>query len=54
MKEGKYDQAPRCIKSRIMTKATDYILSIDTFEQQFVVLKGKITVPERSRTDHWY
>ena len=39
MKEGKSDQAARCIKSRIMNKVIDYILSIDTFEQQCVVLK---------------
>ena len=39
MKEGKSDQAIRCIKSIIMTKGIDYILSIDTFEKQCVVLK---------------
>ena len=39
MKEGKSDQAARCIKSRIMTKFIDYVSSIDTFEQQCVVLK---------------
>ena len=39
IKEGKYDQAARCIKSRIMTKVIDSVLSIDTFEQQCVVLK---------------
>ena len=42
MKEGKYDQAVRCIKSRIMTKVIDYVLSIDTFEKQCVVLKGML------------
>ena len=40
LKEGKSDQATRCIKSRIMTKVIDSVLSIDTFEQQFVVIKG--------------
>ena len=40
MKEGKYDQAARCIKSRIMTKVIDSILSIDTFKQKYVFLKG--------------
>ena len=40
MKEGKSDQAVRCIKSRIMTKEIDYVISIDKFEQQCVVLKG--------------
>ena len=33
-------QADRCIKSRIITKVIDSILSIDTFEQLCVVLKG--------------
>ena len=46
MKEGKYDQAARCIKSRIMSKANDYVLSIDTFEQQCVVLKGMLQSPK--------
>ena len=45
MKEGKYDQAARCIKSRIMTKVIDYVLSIDTFEQKYVVLKGMLQSP---------
>ena len=39
LKEGKSDQAARCIKSRIMTNVIDFVLSIDTFEQQFFVLK---------------
>ena len=42
MKEGKSDQAARFIKSRIMTKAIDSVLSIDTVEQQCVVLKGML------------
>ena len=45
MKEGKYDQAARCIKSRIMTKVIDSVLSIDTFEQQCVVFKGMLQSP---------
>ena len=45
MKEGKYDQATRCIKSRIMTKVIDYVLSIDIFEKQCVVLKGMLQSP---------
>ena len=45
LKEGKSDQAARCIKSRIMTKVIDYVLSIDTFEQQCVVLKGMLQSP---------
>ena len=39
-KDGKTNQATRCIKSRIMTKVIDSVLSIDTFNQQYVVLKG--------------
>ena len=42
MKEGKYDQAARCIESMIKTKAIDYVLSVDTFEQQCVVIKGML------------
>ena len=45
MKEGKSDQAARCIKSRIMTKVIDYVLSIDTFKQKYVVLKGMLKSP---------
>ena len=41
-KDGKTAQAARCIKPRIMTKVIDYFLSIDTFEQQCVVLKGML------------
>ena len=32
-KDGKTDQADKCIKSRIITKVIYYVLSIDTFEQ---------------------
>ena len=39
-KEDKYDQAARYIKSRIMTKVIDSVISIDKFEQNCVVLKG--------------
>ena len=45
MKEGKYEQAARCIKSRIITKVIYSVLSIDTFEQQYVVLKGMFQSP---------
>ena len=45
MKEVKCDQAAKCIKSRIFTKAIDYVLSIDTFEQQCVVIKGMLQSP---------
>ena len=40
MKEGKSDQAARCIKSRIMTMLIDSVISIETSEQQYVVIKG--------------
>ena len=36
---GKTDQSAKCIKSRIMTKVIDYVLLIDIFEQQYVVIK---------------
>ena len=39
-KDGKTNQAARCITSRITTKAIDSIILIDKFEQQCVVLKG--------------
>ena len=38
----KTTQASRCIKSRITTKVIDYVISIDTFQQQCVVLKGML------------
>ena len=41
-KDGKTSQAARCIKSRIMTKVIDSVLSIDRFEKQYVVLKGML------------
>ena len=45
MKEGKSDQAARCIESRIMTKVIDFFLSIDTFEHRFFFLKGMLQLP---------
>ena len=45
MKEGKYDQAAKCIKSRIMTKGINFVISIDTFEQQCAVIKGMLQSP---------
>ena len=44
-KDGKTDQAARCIKSRKMTEVIDSVLSIDTFEQQCVVLKVMLKSP---------
>ena len=40
--DGKISQAAKCIKSRIITKAIDSVLSIDTFEQTCVVLKAML------------
>ena len=45
IKEVKYDQAPRIIKSTIMNKFIDFFLSIDTFEQQCNVLKVMLLAP---------
>ena len=42
MKEVKYDQAARSIKSIIMTKVIDSVFSIDTSEQQCFILKGML------------
>ena len=36
---SKSSHAPQCVKSRILNKAIDYILSINTFEQHCVVIK---------------
>ena len=44
-KDNKTAQAYRCIKSRIMTKVIDFVLSIYTFEQKFVVIKGMLQSP---------
>ena len=42
MKEGKSDQAARCIKSRIITNVIGFVLSVDKFEQKYVVIKGML------------
>ena len=39
---GKYSQASKCVKSRIMTKVIDYVIYIDKFEQNCVALKGML------------
>ena len=53
MKEGKSDQAARCIKSRKMTKVTDYVISIYTSGKK---IRSRnyvaITATKISRTDH--
>ena len=45
MNEGKSDQATSFIQSRIMNKVIDFVLSIDTSEQQYVVLKVMLQPP---------
>ena len=50
LKEGRTDQAARFIKSIIITKVVDSILSIDTFEQKCVVLK--VTLKSLQLKDH--
>ena len=45
LKDVQYDQAARCIKSRIMTNVIDSVLSMDKFEQQCVVLKDMLQSP---------
>ena len=52
MKKDKDEQAARCIKSRIMTKVIDFVLSIDTFEQQYDVLKGMLQSPQLKNHVH--
>ena len=42
---GKYSQAEKCVKYRIMTNIINFILSIDTFKQQHVVIKGMLKSP---------
>ena len=40
--DGKTAHSSKCFKYRITTKVIDSVLSIDTFEQQCVVLKGML------------
>ena len=40
--DGKTAQVTRCIKSRIMTKVIDSVLSVDKIEQQCVVIKSML------------
>ena len=39
---GRSSHAAQCVKSRIMNKAIDYILSVDTFEHQCVIIKSML------------
>ena len=43
--ESRSSQTAKCVKSRIMTKVIDYLLYINTFEHQCVVLKGMLQSP---------
>ena len=43
--DGKTAQAAEFIKSRIMTKMVDSVISVDTFEQQCAVLKVMLQSP---------
>ena len=51
-KDGKTVQDARCIESRVTTKAIDYVLSIDKFEQPFFVLKGMLQSPRLKNHVH--
>ena len=42
---GRSSHAAQCVKSQIMNNAIDYILSIETYEQQYVVNKGMLKSP---------
>ena len=41
---GKYSQAAKCVKSRILTDVIDCILTIDTFWQQYVAVVVVVVV----------
>ena len=43
--DGKSAQTDNCVKSRIMTKVVDYVLSVDKFEQQFFLPKCLLQLP---------
>ena len=40
--DGKYAQAAKCVKSRIINMVVYCVISIDTFEQQCFALKGML------------
>ena len=42
---GKSSQNAKCVKSRIMTKVIDCVLSIHKFEQKFVVITCMLKSP---------
>ena len=41
----KSDQADKCVKSRIMNRGVNFVIYINTFEQQYVVLEGMLQSP---------
>ena len=43
--DGKFAQAAKCVKSRITNKVIDYVLSVNTFEQKCVAIKGMLQSP---------
>ena len=51
--DGKSAQVAKCVKSRIMTKVIDCVISIDIFEQQCVLLKGMLQ-SLRLIEEYWY
>ena len=42
---GRSSHAAQCVKSRMMNKVIDSILSVDTFEQKCVLIKGMLQSP---------
>ena len=40
--DGKSAQASKCVKSGIIIINIDFVISINKFEQQYVVLKGML------------
>ena len=42
---GRSSHAAQCVKSLIINKAVDYILSVDTFEQHCVLIKCMLQSP---------
>ena len=42
---GRSSHAAQCVNSRIMNKGIDYILFVETFEQQYVASKGMLQSP---------
>ena len=43
--DGKSAQSAKCVKYRIMTNVVDYVISVNMFKQQCVVIKGMLQAP---------